>query len=169
MHDVMICLVSEKDLKSKLIQWITGSQYNHVFIEFHSGEWRGRQRIDITERGVIQLPVENQPYNEQEVVRYRAKECIEKAIVARKDMIGNRYDWKGLFGGLVKMIVLRLFGRVITRPWHSKGRLFCSEYVATLLGESDANNYSLDPWVSRPTDIMRYCRLNLNREQPLRE
>lgn len=163
MHDVMICLVSERDFKARLVQRIMGSKYNHVFLEFYSGDWRNKQAIDVTERGVTQLPASKTGYRDGEVVRFIAKESIERGLRETQALIGNRYDWAGLFGGLFKLLMLKWFGWAIKSPWHSKGRLFCSEYVAMVLSVSDPDDYRLEPWMSRPTDIMRYARLHLKR------
>jgi hypothetical protein len=61
------------------------------------------------------------------------------------------------------MIVLRLFGHTIRRPWHSTGKYFCSEVVAILLGTSDNENYVKTAWASSVSDILSYSRVNLER------
>jgi len=167
MKDVTLCFVSGRGLKDRFIQWVTGCVFNHVYIEFWSDEWGCWQAIDITERGVIQLPA-NKVGHRGLTSRYRAHDGMGRAIMERCDLIGNRYDWKGLIGGLFKMIMLKVFGFTTSRPWHSKGRLFCSEYVATILRLCDEHRFSRVPWMTSPRDIWVYALCNLDRDTDLR-
>lgn len=168
MKDVTLCFVSGRGLKDRFIQWVTDCPFNHVYIEFWSDDWGGWQAIDITERGVVQVPASKTGYLDP-ISRYCANEGMGGAIRARRDLIGNRYDWKGLFGGLFKLTMFKLFGFTISKPWHSKGRLFCSEYVATILGLSDAHRFSRVPWLTTPKDIWVYALCNLDRKTDTKE
>jgi len=169
MHDVKICLVSGNSLREKLIQWITGSKYNHVFIEFYSREWKSLQVIDITKRGVVQFPVSKINYSDSDIVKYSAKESMGVGLKSIQSLMGNENDWAGIVTVLFKLIMMKWFGGIIRRCWHSRGSLFCSEYVAMALLASDSENYVLDPLLSRPTDIMRYARLHLKRSPQLKK
>jgi hypothetical protein len=160
-----ICFYHGTDLKSKLIQKITKCKYNHVFIRFWSDEWNSNQVIDIDERGVVQIPWHNTEYllssqKRQCVEMYEAPKGFVDEIIKQQDIIGDLYDWKGLFGGLFKLIILKVFGIKINKPWQSKGKLFCSEYVATLL---QSVGYKLEPWLSSPSDIFDFAEKNLKR------
>lgn len=158
MKSVMICLAKEDNVASKTIRFITGSEFSHVFLEFYSDEWGSMQAIEIDDRGIIQVPARTLPYLSRNVERYYANPGFKDVIVRRNELVGHRYDWKGLFGGLWKMIMLRLFGERFTKPWHSKGRFFCTEYLATLIADNDPLNYTLEPWMSSPEDITKYAR-----------
>lgn len=165
MQNCCICFYHGIDLKSRLIQKITKCKYSHVFIRFWSDEWKSHQVIDIDERGIVQVPWHNTEY----LLSSEKRECVDMYVapmgfvdemIKEQDIIGDSYDWKGLFGGLFKLIILRVFGIRINKPWQSKGRLFCSEYIATLLHPF---GYKPEPWLSAPSDILNFAETNLEK------
>jgi hypothetical protein len=54
-----------------------------------------------------------------------------------RDLVGDRYDWEGIGGFMIKLALWRMFGRRVVNPLHKTGELFCSEFVTTYLQRCD--------------------------------
>lgn len=132
MSRILFAVTTSDALYSKILRWAMRSNINHSLILYESKEWGDWWAIEINERGVNKVPIDK-------LTRIGYIECYEcsvdlwPAMRATKDFVGERYDWLGLLGGLLKLIIYRLFRKVIKEPIHKDDRLFCSEYVAHIM------------------------------------
>lgn len=133
---VLICLSASSEWYGSAIRALTKADVNHAFIAYTSKEWGGYWGVQTDERGVVKVPVEN--------IKHKYVECYEfpdldlaTAMVPFRDFVGERYDWLGIFGFLIKLIAWRVFGRSIVNPTHGRGQQFCSEAVVRFLQKVD--------------------------------
>ncbi len=133
---VLICLTAGSEFYSKVIRKLTHSDVNHAFVAYKSREWGGWWAVQTDERGSVKVPVEN--------VKYEYIECYEfpeldlkSAMPRMRDVVGDKYDWEGIGGFMIKLAAWRLFNRKIVNPLHQTGDLFCSEMVTTFLQRAD--------------------------------
>lgn len=128
----VVCLAASNTWYGKIIRRITRSNVNHAFVAYHSSIHGGWQALQTDERGLVEVPIES--------LKYTYKECYDfptlnlmSALSQCRNLIGDRYDWMGIFGFLIKIFFWRLLGRKILNPLHKKGELFCSEFVIIYL------------------------------------
>ena len=144
---VLVCLTASNKFYAKLIRKITGSNVNHAFIAYKSKEWGGWWAVQTDNRGVVKIPAESVEFNHIECYSFEDRD-LSSAMKKMRYVYGEKYDWLGIFGFLIKLLVWRLSGRAIANPLHRKGELFCSEYVTNFLQQVDGMNerfIHLDP------------------------
>ena len=112
---------------------------SHVFFEFSSNDWDAKQAIEIDNRGIIQIPAEQVEY--KKIRRFIPREhedelALAKALSRAHNMVGRRYDWWGIFGFLIKLVLWHVFLKTIKNPWNKPNKYFCSEYAITVLQSS---------------------------------
>jgi len=127
----LVCLTAGRGIFARAIRFLTKSDVNHAFIAYKSDDWGGWWAVQIDERGVVKIPVEQ--------IKHKYIECydmgmsLKPAFKMDRSLYGERYDWLGILGFLFKLVVWRSLGKVIGNPLHRKGELFCSEYVTAFL------------------------------------
>lgn len=134
--EVIVCLTAGAELYSRAIRNLTHSRVNHAFIAYWDDMWGGYTAIQIDERGVVKVPVESLEYEYIECYDFPDLDLATAFPRVRK-LIGESYDWEGIFGFMIKLYIWRAFGRKIVNPLHKTGDLFCSEFVATFLQKVD--------------------------------
>lgn len=133
---VLVCLTSSDHFYSKAIRFLTKSNVNHAFIAYTSKEWGGYWCVQVDARGVVKVPVENLEYDEIECYEFLDLN-MESAMIPFRKFVGERYDWFGIVGFLLKLIAWRVFGRRIMNFLHRKNEQFCSEAVVRFLQRVD--------------------------------
>ena len=135
---ILICLSASDDFVGRFIRWITQSQFNHVFILYESSLWGGWWAAQITpEKGIHKIPANHL----EDVDRIECYEGvgtghdISKGLKTLRDAIGIKYDYLGVWNGLLRAIIMRLFGKKIPAI-HSSKRMFCFEFVIRVLQEA---------------------------------
>ncbi len=128
----MVCLSASNTWYGSCIRWITKSKVNHSFIAYQDDLWGSWSAVQIDKRGVVRVPVESVKYTYLECYEFTRLDLTTAMDSARR-LVGDSYDWSGIFGFVLKIIAWRLLGRRILNPLHKKGELFCSEFVVTFL------------------------------------
>ena len=132
---ILVCLTASQEWYGKAIRTLTHSNVNHAFIAYTSEEWGGWWSVQIDQRGVVKIPAEK--------VEYEYIECydmgipLETAMPRTRQLYGEKYDWAGIAGFLIKLAAWRFLQRNIVNPLHRRGELFCSEFVTTFLQQVD--------------------------------
>lgn len=138
MYNITVCFSASEEWYGKAIRSITKSTVNHAFLEFGSNDWQTTQAIQIDQRGIVQLPANKVKY--KSVRRFRPKrngdEKLARGLKNCNGMVGRKYDWLGIFGFLVKLVIWYIFFKKIGNPWHKANQMFCSEFVTTVLQKS---------------------------------
>lgn len=140
MFDVQVCFSRGRAWYGRAIRWLTGSPVNHAFIAFRSTDFPNqRMAVQIDQRGVVVVPFDG-VVKDDELVECYAPIGYEDELAltaqvgdSARGLMGEAYDWLGIWGFLIKLMVWRFLGRRIFNPLHRRGELFCSEFVSTLL------------------------------------
>jgi hypothetical protein len=154
MNRVFICLSASRGLFSWIIRKLTKSKYNHAYILYTSYLFGGWWAVQIDQRGVRKLPAS------QVTKKYYLNTCYEyefnldRGLQHTRSMVGAKYDWLGILGFFVKLLVKKIFKKEIGNLTQSKSRNFCSEYVASVLKYSNAFGFQkCNPAEMDPDDI----------------
>jgi hypothetical protein len=156
---VFICFSASDTWYGRMIRYLTQSDFNHVFLSYKSDMWGGWWATQVDDDGVRLLPLEKVVGKKKMPV-----ECYETVssdvfdgLVSVRDYIGSRYDWRGIFGFLVKLIVWRLFGKRILNPFHDRAKMFCSEFVMLILQKANiGNTMNYDASSASPEDVRKF-------------
>lgn len=147
----------------KLIRRLTRSRFNHSFIIFYDPALHCKVAVQVDGNGVHIIPVERllaeEKYTEIELFEYDADE-LEVYLPCLAKHVGASYDWKGIWGFLIKLLHWKLFRRSIPNPTENKGELFCSEMVAYFARTAGIPWFnSLDPASVDPKTLYKImCR-----------
>jgi hypothetical protein len=125
--------------------------------------WGGWWAAQIDERGVRKIPFNQLKYTylEKYELADTTKTSLALGVRAMRNHIGDSYDWLGLLWGLFKLTVKRLTGWNIRGVVHSDERLFCSEFVASVLQR--AGIHGTEKWTPEsvsPAMIRRFLLCN---------
>jgi hypothetical protein len=161
MNRVLICLAASKNWYGRLIRKLTGSKYNHAYIIYTSYLFGGWWGVEIAEDGVVKLPLEKIK------AKYYLNDCFEYeynldlGLQRTRQMVGKKYDWLGVLGFGLKILIKRLFRRKVDNTLQAGGRLFCSEYVASVLKLAGAFGFEkVVPEEMSPGDIAKILLKN---------
>lgn len=132
---VIVCLSASDAWYGKAIRKLTHSNVNHAFIAYKSSQWGGYWAVQIDNRGVIKIPAEKVENSYLECYDFGIP--MENAMRRTRDMYGDKYDWFGIAGFMVKLAAWRTLGRKVKNPLQREGDLFCSEFVARFLQAVD--------------------------------
>lgn len=156
MIHVLICLAASHTWYGKLIRKLTQSKYNHAYIIYTSYLFGGWWAVEIAEDGIQLLPLEKvkKKYYENDCFEYAYN--LDLGLQRTRLMVGKKYDWLGVLGFGVKILVKKLFRRNVENAFEDNRRLFCSEYVASVLKYAGAFGFEkTDPSQMSPDDIFR--------------
>lgn len=171
-----VCFQASSKWYGKLIRRLTKCEYNHVYMEYVSEDWDSTDIVrldgirhseirgvhfdlDITPEGVIAVPTRKR----DEVVKKFYPLTIEEensltySLSRKVNKLGNKYDWVGLFSGLFRLLLWRATGKIVLRSVHSKGRMFCSEMVSTVLKDAFMD-WGTVPSETSPCDVLDYVQ-----------
>jgi len=163
MNFFAICFQKSTAWYGCIIRKLTRSQWNHVYIEYESEDWGHNMDLDITPRGVLSLPqgkrggIVQKYVASDNMVQYAMTEAMKKNF----KKLGNRYDWTGLFMGLIRLLIWRVTGKRIMKSIHSKGRMFCSEMVSTVMRDAGIWD-GVTPSEASPADVFAFAEKSLD-------
>ena len=146
----------------KIIRKLTRSRFNHAFLVFHDMALQCKMVVQVDSDGVRLLPLDlivDGMYSEIELFEYNGHD-VSPYLPCLSTYVGTGYDWKGVWGYLIKLAHWRMFRRHIQNPVENKGELFCSEMVAFFARSAGIPWFnSLDPASVDPKMLYRImCR-----------
>jgi hypothetical protein len=166
MHDLRIGFSTSDGIGARWIRRLTEAPVNHAFLAYASEDWGGRWVAQADHLGVRLVPFHVGLAAATEVELYECAADLRAGLYAVRGYVGARYDWRGVITGLACLAAWRLTGRRFLYPTHSMARMFCSEFVATIL--QGARVPGTEPWVPArisPGDLRWFVRSsNLFRE-----
>ena len=141
---------------SWIIRLILQSDINHVYMTYilNGVEWA----IEIDGKGVRLAPSRmiHIEYNQEKT------SCVELDIdpvvlmTKSHKYLGKKYDWKGLFSALFKLLSYKLFGIEDYSYIGSRNKYFCSEFVASILIDCGyLDRTVIRPDLTSPEDLRR--------------
>jgi len=147
MNNVYICFGRWNDLKSKVIRWITKSEWSHVWLEYNSDEWGHRMVVHADAKGVIVEPVENFWERRKEathVLSYKVNiGDIKTGFKDSARYLGKDYGYFALIWNALMLILLKLGFK---EKWLSiakdLNRYVCSEFAILFLKNARAEGAS---------------------------
>lgn len=158
----VVCAASD-NLVGRLIRKLTRSSVNHTFLLYESRMWGGWWAAQIGPDGVKKLPAG------PVMQKYYLTECYEYAgnlgpgLTACRAMVGQRYDYWGVLGYLLRLVAKRVVDRDIRNPWNVQNEEFCSEFVAHVLKAARVDHFrDCDPASLSPGEVRGYLCVNPN-------
>lgn len=159
MGRVFICLSASRGLFQWAIRKLTRSKVNHAFLIYESGDFGGWFAVEIAEDGPTTIPAGRALKDKSYLEVYEPRFDLREGMKRRRGDLGRGYDWLGIVGFLLKLIVLRVFRRDIDNPLQDEGRSFCSEYVTGAIAASpDSQLDGIDPDNQAPRHLSILCR-----------
>ena len=151
---ILVCLSATDDTKGKLVRFFTGNTYNHVSILYKSHFWGKWMTIQVDNNGVEIIPVytllKENMYNKF----YRCGTDLSVGIRNNIDYIGRKYDFLGVLGIGLKIIIKKLFNKSVKNLLDVASKVFCTEYLIMVMNDSDfSGSDKIDPSLSEPDDI----------------
>jgi hypothetical protein len=81
---------------------------------------------------------------------------LQVGISKTHESIGMEYDWKGLFFGLLFVFLKRFLGLMPDKPVHNVSKMYCIEYVATVLKAAGIPSFKdVNPAAVPPCELYR--------------
>jgi hypothetical protein len=149
---------------SRLIRWATGSKYSHAWIRHGSEVWGG-DWITQADLPVVRTWPERTASQTWTVKRlYRPRFNLRPALARVRADFDEPYDVWGLFGMAVVTAARKWLKRKIKNPWASPKKVYCSEFVVSILlhvrlpdGSPLPGLEGWDPETSSPQELESYC------------
>jgi hypothetical protein len=149
---------------SKLIRWVTRSEWSHVWIEYPSGVWGGRWVVHSWESGVVKVPLEliREKYPKHRSYDLNRGEMAQGFDWAR-ERIGASYDY-GVIWNALMLVMYRATGwewlhRILLR---NAAKFSCSEFVSGFMKASKVKGTEdWDPEFMPPVDLFQFCEREL--------
>ena len=158
---VLVCFAKHKKWYSNIVLWLTRSKVNHVFVEYYNSFWRKNRAVDIDNTGVCDKPTASFDSFEN-LERWECSISLNDSLKQMEGFVGTtKYDWLGMFWGVIRLFFLRIFGMKINKTIQSKKRLFCSEFVAEVLKKAGVPG--TENWITSdfsPGDLKKFVETN---------
>ena len=141
---------------SALIRSTTGSRTSHAWVQIHDPLFRRDLVLEAHATGLRLVPLT--VFNlTNRVVAVAHPQCdLEGGLEAAGAWLGTRFDFEGLVGLFLELVLRRLGGHV-NNVLHGRSALFCSEAVTRLL---QAGGYpradALTPQDTTPEDLLEF-------------
>ncbi len=157
---VLVAVSASKGFIGWAIRKLTGSKVNHSFLLYRSAQWGGWWAAQIDAKGVRLLPAHKAVEHCNYLEVYRSVNTdLEPALAEMRETVGEKYDYTGILGFFFRIVAWKVAHKKIRNALHSKGELFCSEFVAKFLHKAGTHLCSmLKPSVTSPGDVRMYLR-----------
>jgi len=159
----MITIIFTRPKKWSLLSWLikkfTKSQASHMMIGL---EMYGVPVVIHSTMGGVQItPRKKQMVNNEILEEYKFIPDVTNGLKHSFDHLGERYDYVGLLGYAIILIMWRWFRRKMKNPLASPTALVCSEFVLHVNHDGQIKEWEgLDPERTTPQDLIEICRLN---------
>ena len=146
---------------SKLIRMFTKEKYNHVSIAFDEDlremySFGRKYKRNPFIGGFVMENARGGLFKEASCEIYKCEVSLssygkmrDRALEIRKECDSYSYNFLGLFGVL------------FNKRWERKSKLFCSQFVSTILREAKELGIEKEPCLTTPADIAQMERLQL--------
>ena len=121
---------------SRLIRFFTGAAVSHAWLLYFDVEFGREMVLEATLEGVRIVPLD--VFQKQNVVVKIAlpRKDLAAGLLKAGELLGERYDFFGLFG-MLWVLIGHWLKRKWHNPWNTSQAMFCSEFVAQVLKWSD--------------------------------
>jgi hypothetical protein len=153
---VLVAFTTSNDLYARFIRYVIKAVYHHAMLFIYLEDLGGWYAIEIDADGVHIISTKKAF---KRISKFKCFECtadLQVGISKTHESIGLEYDWKGLFFGLLFVFLKRFFGFIPDKPVHSVKKMYCIEYVATVLQAAGVPSYkNVDPASIPPCTLYR--------------
>ncbi len=159
---VTICFGRWADLKSRIIRWITKSEWSHVWIEYNSERWNSRLVVHADSKGVIIEPKSSFLERRKQplaVVEYEISGYTSRAFALSKEYLGKDYGYWTLILNSFLLLARRL-GIKNLRGVRDIGKYTCSEFT-TLFIQNAGISCKLDAELTWPGKLYDWIIVHL--------
>lgn len=157
---VLVAVSASRGFIGWAIRKLTGSKVNHTFLLYRSAQWGGWWAAQIAAKGVVLLPAFKVTEECDFLEVYESQSTdLELVLAKMRDTIGEKYDYAGIVGFFLRIVAWKVAHKKIRNALHSKGELFCSEFVAKFLraaGTPQARK--MEPSITSPGDVREYLQ-----------
>jgi len=134
--NVLIGTTVNDTFYSRLVSFFTGSKYSHSVILYRSSLWGGWWMVQVDDKGIRKIPAETGLKQYSKIRVYECALSLQYGIKTLRYYIGKKYDWFGILGFLLKILISKIVKIEILNPMHDGSKLFCSEMCMKVLQQS---------------------------------
>lgn len=138
---VLAVLATSNKLYARFLRYLMGSRFHHAFIVVNISELGGWLAIDVDRNGPHMISTRKAFEEITDFECIQAKENLFKGIAVCRDYMGSGYDHKGAWFGVFILCLKRLFGIKPKNTVQDPFKMYCIEYVASVLRYSDVRSF----------------------------
>ena len=133
--NILIAFSTSDKVYAKILRKIMDCPYHHtfLFVEFKEFGWMA---LEIDNKGVRFVNVNSIGTYAKKLIYFKPTKDLSNGLILMKNYIGKKYDWKGLFSGAWRLLIKKWFEHEINDGEENPNRMFCSEFVASVLQKS---------------------------------
>lgn len=124
---------------SRLIRWVTRSEWSHVWLEYDSDDWLSRWAVHAGPDGVVAVPVENvrRAYPRARVYELEGADLDAGRRVLER-YVGAAYDYRSVIWNGVLLLLSRVFAKELLEGAVNRdaAKMSCSEFGTLALIEA---------------------------------
>ena len=137
-------------------------RYNHCFLFYSSEDFNDFMVVDIIENGIVIQPAKIRLDKSTYTVLIESDLDIAKGVRYTSNYLGLRYDYKGVFGAALATFKFVFTGKEDKHIINSPERFLCSEYVTTVINNSDEDFYIGEPMKTYPNLLCELTKADKN-------
>jgi len=134
---VLVALTTSKKWHARFLCWLMQSRFHHAMLFLNLKEFGGWTAIDIDKNGPHMISTKKAFERISDYACCYSKQSLFPGIAKCRDYMGNGYDRPGVISGVILLFLRRLFGLNPKRTYQDPLRMYCVEYVASVLKYSN--------------------------------
>lgn len=155
---IFVCFGTNEKLHSRLIRFITKSEWSHVWIEYPSEVWGGVWAAHSSEEGVVKVPAERVHKAYPKHMFYSCDIDLSGGFFWARNRISAKYDYGVIWNAILYFLYSFLFADFLRKlVYRNASRFTCSEFVGNILKYAGVFP-DIDPELMTPGDIERFVR-----------
>lgn len=132
----LVAFSTSNKLYAKILRKIMRSPIHHTYM-YVEVEGLGIMALEI-DQGGIRFVNNTRPLNwAHRIDAFECSQDLTPGLLEMKNYIGKKYDWKGVIFGALRLLVKRYFNYESKKEIHNPNKMFCSEFVASVLKKSN--------------------------------
>lgn len=153
MKTAWIAFEKDDSFSGWIVRKVSGYEYNHVAVVYQSADFDNLWATEAVTSGVRAKPLS--PKRKFPLI-YKAKFDMTPDVKVALEMIGEPYDYAGLFVFGLFLLAWRWLKTKWKMPKVTFKGQMCSEYVARILNNKYGMFFADPQWV-KPADIEAFC------------
>lgn len=134
---VLVALTTSNKLYARFLRYLMGSRFHHTLLFINLWELGGWVAVDIDKNGPHIISTKKAFERITDFECLGAQENLFQGIAVCRDYMGNGYDKKGALFGILLLFLRRLFGLRVKHTVQDPLKMYCVEYVASVLRYSN--------------------------------